>query len=268
MKSLLISICLFCCGMPLTTQGQTEPTKKEAKASHEIGLSAGYNFGIFKDQNYSPLLYSSNGLLYGLNYQKTNKRTGNIFLADLNYNADTVQTSTSKELGANTIQANLGLGYLKNINIANSDKWNVAIGGKYNFFIQYLDYREQAAYSFLGNHSIDVMGLAEYQISPKHSISGQLSLPVMSLVVRPPYNGGDEELTYNNDHHPLKVITDGEFGTVNKIFAYDLKLRYDYQFSDRFTWNITYLNRYQNVNSVNKLVQMQHQFSTGLTLKF
>lgn len=254
--------------MTLTAQVQTESTKKQKKANHEIGLTAGYNFGVFKDLNYSPLQYSSNGLLYGLNYKKTNKQSGNIFLAQLEFNADTVQTMTSKEFGANTIQGNLGLGYLKNIKLSKSDKWNVAVGGKYNFFIQYLDYKDQAAYSFLANHSIDVMGLVKYDFNAKHSLSAQLSLPLVSLIVRPPYNGSDEELTHNNDNHPLKVITDGYVGTVNKLFAYDLKLRYDYQFSDRFSANVTYLNRYQNVNDSNSLVQMQHQISTGLSLKF
>jgi len=268
MKNLFLIICFFCSGMTLTAQVQTEPTRKQKKVNHEIGLTAGYNFGIFKDLNYSPLQYSSNGLLYGLNYKKTNKQSGNIFLAQLDFNADTVQTPRSKELGANTIQANLGLGYLKNIKLSKSDKWNVAVGGKYNFFIQYLDYQDQAAYSFLANHSIDAMALVEYKLDAKQSISAQLSTPLVSLIVRPPYNGGNEELAYNNENHPLKVITNGHVGTVNKLFAYDLKLCYTYQFSDRLSANVTYLNRYQNVNDTKSLVQMQHQISAGLSLKF
>jgi len=265
MKKLFLILCLFCGGLALHAQ---ESTKEVRKSNHQIGLSAGYNSGIFKDDNFSPLHYSTSGLLLGLSYQKLKNRNGNIFFATLDYNADAVKTEVSDEFGASTIQANLGIAYLKNISVVQSDKWKFAVGGRYNFFLQYLDYNEQSAISFLANHSIDGMGLVEYQLNSKSQISAQLSLPLLSLTVRPPYNGTDEELAYNNDNAPLKVITNGDVGTVNQLFAYDLKLRYDYRLSNRFTWNVAYLNRYQNANGISKIVQMQHQFTTGLALNF
>ncbi|MEM8523489.1 MAG: hypothetical protein AAGG68_02540 [Bacteroidota bacterium] len=235
---------------------------------HELTLTIGLHQSWMKDSNFSPLNYKGRGALYGLEYRLNDKANKGVFVAGLSFGTGTYRNNISDVLDTKFILGDFSLGYLSRTNDLIAPTPNFAFGGRYHFNINYLDWGEQDAFSFLANHGFEFATSTDYRLNEKHRFQAQLSLPIFSYTVRPPYNGSDEELTDNNDNHPIQLLFDGSWSTFNRLLMYDLELKYHYQVSNNFSLNLAYLNRYQNVTDLHKFVQMQNQFKVGTSFQF
>jgi hypothetical protein len=92
-------------------------------------------------------------------------------------------------------------------------------------------------------------------------------LPVLQLLVRPPYNTNNDFIATNQDNL-LKLMFYGTPSSLNKYLALDWDTRYRFAFSKRFEQYIDYAMSYQRVGGTHKFIQLNHFFTTGLTYHF
>lgn len=262
-KIIILTLCLL---GTHTLFGQT--TDPLLLPRHELTLTIGLNQSWLKDSNFSPLNYKGQGVVYGLEYRLSDKLNKGVFLVGLSFGTGKYSAAISDALDTEFILGDFILGYLRRTSEPTMRTPSFSFGGRYHFHINYLDWEEQDAFSFLGNHGFEFATSVDYPLNEQHHFQAQLSIPLLSYTVRPPYNGSDEELSDNNDNHPVRLLFDGYWSTFNRLFIYELELKYHYQLSDNFSLNLIYLNRYQNVTNLHKFVQMQNQFRVGTSFQF
>lgn len=233
---------------------------------NQIGFDLGFNQGFLKDLNFSPLNYQEGGLLYSLDYVRKQSKGKGILSIDADFSFGKLQTAASESFISEQTLFNLELSYLRKINLENQN-WQFYLGGQYNSYLQILDWNDFDSFSFLATHGIGLKGFTAYKINDKNSIQSTFFLPLIQNLVRPPYNGIDEYIIENQDNI-LKILTHGKPAVFNKYIAFDWKVNYIYVLNSRLNLRISYLLRYQNVNEINKFIQLQNQFTTGLLLKF
>ncbi|MEM7367785.1 MAG: hypothetical protein AAF587_04225 [Bacteroidota bacterium] len=261
MKYLFFLLTILSC-IPAQTQ-----TPDEIAYKHQISIGPGYNQGYLRDRNFSPLGYSEGGSLFGVRYAKQHQRSR--FAINLAYSSGNIKTPVSPHFTTSYILGNLSIAYVREIPPFSNDKLRIYLGPQYSFYIYYLDWEDQDAFSFMATHSLDLAVQGRYQLNDLHRLAAQLSIPVVNLIVRPPYNGNDEELGRNNDEgNVFALITNGSWGSWNKIFAYTLSLQYYYALTQRLDLLIGYENRYQRTEESFSYRHAHNQFTLGLTLTF
>jgi hypothetical protein len=234
---------------------------------YQIGFETGYMHGYLKDQNFSPLNYVENGILYNINYKKQKPNSKNIFTIGLDFSSSNLYTKASKYFTTSSVIANINLSLVSKIVTKSKKNICIYLGGQYNSYIQYLDWRDQAAFSYIAIHGFSIKGLAQFNIIKKHQIETSLSIPLIQVLARPPYNGLDENII-KNENNKVKLIYTGNLTSINKYIAIDWKTCYKKPISKKINLSIAYLLRYQKVTGVNKLIHFQNLLSTGLNLKF
>ncbi len=252
-----LSFC-FCC--TLSAQ-QTTPIRTSKST---LGLSAGYNYGWFKDTNYSPLIYTSKGRLFALTYEHEGKK-GNLFQAQLSYSGGEDTTPFSDSFMADFWQGDIELAWLKKLNVANP-KTDLYLGGQYHFDLNmniFID--TDYAFTFLFAHRFELKTKLNHQINQKNSFHLSAAIPVASYVVRPPYTGYDDDLDANQDKYLKLVSTNGDWRTFNKYFAIKFNAGYNYQLTERIGTSINYDFNFQKES---QFKQAQHQVKLGLNYKF
>lgn len=235
--------------------------------SNTLQGTIGYDYGYLKDLNFSPLHYEEQGKTYTLGYNWQDASSLNQFSFLVDYGIGQLHTDASETFTTDYIRGNFSLGYLRRFNLAGVKVTDWAIGARYHFYLYYLDWNEQDAFSFFGNHSLDFSASFSHRIQNRHLFSTQLHVPLWSLIVRPPYNGTDPELEYNNENDPVRLITDGVGGSFERLLAFQIDASYQYKINRRWDLLVRYQARYQNLKGQNQLIHLQHQLSTGLQLK-
>ncbi len=235
-------------------------------SKNTIGFNVGYHTGFFEDLNFSPLHYQDNGMLYSIYYKKKKEKSS--FLVQLNYSTGNAKTKDREFFNSTYQMVDLRFQYLKKLKLSN-EKLHFSLGGQYQFYLNYLDWMNQEAFSFLGNHSLDFSILTKYQLNKKNSILFRLNIPVINYIVRPPYNSFDEELSTNNDEGNLfKIITTGYWGSLNKVIAFEFRPSYRYLFFEKMELEVSYRIRYYKINELYQLRHFQNLLSIGLLFKF
>lgn len=257
---LLIGECLLALGSAYA--------QVDFRPSHSINASIAYDYGYLKDQNFSPLNYQEQGKTYSLTYQWKSARQLDQLSFRADYGTGILQTKASSVFTTDYIRGNLSISYLRKLFTSAGGTTQWSLGSRYHFYLNYMDWEEQSAFSFFANHSLDISTSFQHQVSALQQFSAQLHVPLWSLIVRPPYNGFDQELVYNNEQNPLGLITDGTGGSFNRLIAFQLNAAYQYQLSPRWGMELAYQARYQNLSDTHKLIHLQHQLSAGLQLKF
>jgi len=108
-----------------------------------------------------------------------------------------------------------------------------------------------------------------FDLNEKHRFSAKLEIPIVSLIVRPPYNANDEELGDNFDNGKIfNLITDGDWGSFNKLVSYDFTLKYKYVLSEKFDLNVNYQNSFDRTSGPLRINLFQNHLALGATLKF
>lgn len=231
---------------------------------HKIGLLIGYNQGYLTDLNFSPLNYRENGLLYSLKYtRQTNKA---VFNVTADFSLSKIKTKASADFTSSMTMGNLEMSYCRLLSRKQS-KTSFYLGGQYNSYLQILDWKEFESFSFFVSHGVGLKGLLQHEFNSKHRITTSLFIPIFQNLVRPPYNGIDENVIENQDNQ-VKLIFSGKPSSFDSYFACYWHLNYFYLISKRFELEVSYLARYQNTFEINELKHWQNQFSVGGNLKF
>ena len=239
-------------------------SQQDSTIQNSITFSTGLNQGYFKDLNFSPLNYSISGVNYGITYSRINNKS--IFLTSLDFNNNKVNTIQQTVFPKSKyIQGKVKIAYLRKVNKI-SKKVDFFLGGQYQSNINYIDFLEEST-SFLAAHSLGISFYGEFHFNNKHAINASISLPLFTLMVRPPYSGFDEELDENIDK-PLRLITNGYFTSVNNYVSPSFSIQYEYNLTKRFSISGEYQMNYQNQSKNDRFITYQNQIRIGLNYKF
>lgn len=232
---------------------------------HLFQVGIGQQFSPLRDWNFSPLDYNNQGRILDFMYTRIFEKGE--FTVWANYTTGNAKTKSFTVYNSEFTMGNLRLKYLKQAGSTVDARFPLYLGGQFHSHIYYIDWEDQEAFSFLGNHSIDFSAKTYYQINGKSRLIASLDLPLLSLTVRPPYNSWDEELNDNNDNNPFALITNGQWGSFNQIFSYNLRIEYAFQLNNNFELVASYNNHYHRVYLVDNFTHFQNQLIIGLKIK-
>lgn len=256
MKSpFFVLFCVLCSTGILHAQGR----------HHALQFSVGWNKNHLKDVNFSPLNYAQNGGIYALGYTRIGEEEKSIFDAHVNFLANDLTTSGYDHFTSSLLVGNFQVSYLRQVKTLGS--MLLYLGGGYQFNINYLDFNDQDAFSFLIVHGLHLKSSIVRPLGDKAKLTASIAIPIVNLLVRPPYNGIDEELDRNADR-PLKLITNGDFVSINTYQSLDFSLAYQFQLSKRLSGVAIYAFGYQNASTGDRFTQFQNQIRAGLSYQF
>lgn len=235
----------------------------ETATVNSIGFTVGYSSDRIKDTNFSPLNQQGSALVYSIGYARHSK---NMFKINIEYGDGILESGLPNRLESSYYKANIGMAYLKGI-VSEQRKINFYVGGTYNLTVLYLDWFDQDAFSFASTNGLSFSAAISSQLASKHAIESTLSIPVLQLLSRPPYNGIDEDIIENQED-PLKIILNGKLVSFNTYQAVDWNLNYSYEISRYFNWRLAYNLSFQNVKDLNRLTSLSNTISTSISFKF
>lgn len=267
MRLFLTAAVLIC--TTTTLLGQEDSAQLAPR--HHFEASAAYVRGYWKDIIFSPLNYRTQGALYQLGYQRKNRKKSALFQAALNGSFGQIIPARTdlSYFTSEYIVGNLTLGLLRLVPL-NSRKLRLFVGPRYRLNVSYFDYRGQTTFSFVASHTLDAAVKLRYAFSPRHSISSNVSVALIGLVVRPPYGGYDTRLLNNYENRPLRLIVDG--GRFASLFNYQLigwNANYHFALTSRAHLTLHYAFNYQRVRDrFHPFTQALNQWGGGITFTF
>ncbi|WP_423148380.1 hypothetical protein [Rubrolithibacter danxiaensis] len=234
---------------------------------NKIGIEAGINVGYLKDRNFSPLNYNETGAIFSLNYIHVKPAMKSILTADLDFTNGKLKADPTDFFNAISLSGNLEVSLLWKVSQSKNNRLLFFLGPQYNSYLQYIDWNERETWSYLTTHGIDLKGSVLYKLSDKKTFQSSLSIPIVQLLVRPPYNGFDQYIVQNQEK-VLKILLRGELASFDKYYGFDWKTLYKYAASNHLDFNLSYMLRFQQVNGFNKMVHFQNQLTAGFSIKF
>ena len=157
-------------------------------APNSIGLAIGLNTGAFQDLHFSPLIYQEIGPAYNLNYRKKKENKRRLWTANLFFSNGKLTTEASDLLECRYIIADIEVACLKQLN-ETKEKFDFYIGAGYHLDFGVIIFNDVLqSFTFLVAHSLDLKGQVNYELNEKNELLGSLSLPLATLLVRPPYS--------------------------------------------------------------------------------
>lgn len=244
----------------LQAQFLTSPEHKGA-----YGLQLGANQGYFKDLNFSPLNYRSPGAHFAFFVQKQNAQT--YWRLALKADYVTLKSKAASYFNTFYLIPQLQFSWLQRVRLPH-ERLSLYVGPQLAGQIDYIDWQGQNAYSYMFTYSLNAQAIVDYTLNERQHISSSLSVPLLTLLVRPPYNGIDKEVYDNYLNHPLTWLTKGEFTSLNGFFSVDWNTTFQHSLSDRFDVNLSYALRYRSTSGPSKFVHLQNQLSLGIARKF
>lgn len=232
---------------------------------NSIEIKAGINHTFFKDLNYSPLNHSGSGPGIGLQYQRITKQ-GNLISASLGFSVTTLKSPASIYFDASRYLANLEANYLKRLDLG-KEGWKLHVGGGYHSYVDVLFYDGTEAISFFTIHGIDLAAKLSYQIKAKHSLGTSLSIPILGLLVRPPYTGWDKFIGESQDA-PAKVFFRGNWTSLNDFLGLNWNLSYAYDLSPAWDLIADYSFQYYRTSQLDLVNIANNQLRVGASFNF
>jgi hypothetical protein len=237
---------------------ETKPIKRNM-----FNFQVGFEYGYYKDLNYSPLNYSARGTVLGIEYQRLVHNQNRLFFSS-NFQIGNLHSSASEYFVSKHYNLNLKLGYLVNI-IPDASKAKIHLGGQLSSYTDAVLYNDTEAVTYFGLHSLDIKGSVTWNISDKHKVNSNLSVPVYGLLVRPPYSGFDkfmEESSYTN------ILFRGIWTSFNNYFAFNWSLQYECIVSDNWSVMAKYQFMYYKTKIPDIAIIPSNQFTIGFNFKF
>lgn len=235
-----------------------------AQNHNTIDLNISYKSAYLKDVNFSPLNYSHSGLLYGFDYKKEKKKKR--FIVSVDYYNSMLKTDASTLFESDLTIVNFKASYQWAVNTKNQ-RMHLYLGGELHTNVNYINYNDKDAYSFLAAYSLNLKPSIIYNFNDKYSICTSISIPLITLLVQPPYNGFDEQLEENEDK-PLKLLTDGDITLPNKYFSFNWNVKYTFKISKKISPFVKYQFNYQQASKSHSFKQVINQVTLGLNYKF
>ncbi|MDA9774500.1 hypothetical protein N9B82_06045 [Saprospiraceae bacterium] len=230
---------------------------------NEIGLSVGYNSGYFKDLNFSVLNYKDRGLYTKFHYHHRFSKTTLKTSLEINY--DNIHSDVAPFFSTLFPRAGLKAEYL--FDISQNDKWHITAGPMLSSDNQMLLFNGFLSFSFLFVHSAGISSDIYYQLDDKNLFRFSMQLPLVHLLVRPPYSGFDKGTEANQDK-PLRLITNGKLATVNEYLAANTVITYKRVLNSRFDLDASYGLHFQRTYQEHYLIHLQNRYKLSLNYKF
>ena len=244
----------------LTAQGVGNKTIRKNNINLGFGLGRGY----LKDQNYSPLSYSSGGVVVNAGYRR-NINDNLLFLtSDIQFGE--LNSAVSDYNTSDHYNVNLGLGFLGNIPV-NASEIKFRLGGQYHAYFDIVFYDSESAITFYGLHSLDLTGSISWDISSRHALSSTISLPVFGLLIRPPWTGWDMYITEHEDNR-LPLFFRGKWTSLNDFFAVNLNIKYHFAIGPGWDLTAEYMFRYYRTDELETAIIPSNQFTIGTCFSF
>ena len=149
----------------------------------EYGIQLGMNQGYFKDLNFSPLNYTSPGYHFAFYLQKQNEKSYWRIALEADYT--NLQSKVADYLETLYLMPQLQFSWLKKLNLG-GDRLSLFVGPQLEGQINYMDWNGQDSFSYMFAYSLNAQAIADYQLSERQHISSALSVPLLTLLVRPP----------------------------------------------------------------------------------
>ena len=232
---------------------------------NKIGIQAGFLQTYHKDVNFSPLNNTGNGYSFGLNYERSTQKKHLIF-STIHYSESVLTSRASEFFRYDRYLLNFEIGFLFHKPLPNKNLI-LNIGGSFQSRTDLIDYKDFKSVSFFNYHGLALNSRLEYTINPKHSLGSALSVPVLGVLVRPPYTGWDKYMIENEDNF-TKVLYKGKTTSLNDFFGYNWHVFYNYQLSKRIGIQLQYELRYHKTKQPRKAIIANHQTSVELNFKF
>jgi len=133
--------------------------------------------------------------------------------------------------------------------------------------VKSLDWENTESFSYFAVHSFVIRGSYQSKITDRLSLDISISIPFVSFLARPPYNGINEEIIDNQDNI-IAIITKGEVESFNAYFNIDSEFDFSYTLSKSIAVNAKISFDYNTIYSGNAWTQFQVVTNTGLTYNF
>lgn len=261
-KKVILTFISFFFGI-YTLSAQNENASTSRKNS--INLNVGFAKELFKDENYSSLNYSSGNFAVDIGYQRVFKNENLLFFS-LSFQTGTLRTPVSEFNTSDHYNINIELGHLFKLSPDNS-KTDFYMGGQYHSYLDLVFYDGTEAITFFGLHSLDFSTRLSKRVNDKHVLTTNFSLPLVGLLVRPPYTGWDKFIVEHADN-PLPVFFRGDITSLNHFLAFNWNVQYQLAISPVFSLNAAYQFRYYQTSKLKKALIVDNQISIGAILKF
>jgi hypothetical protein len=263
-RCLLAACCMlstFACAQPDVAQG-------DMYTHHfRFGFTTGPQLGFLRDWQYSPLNYNENGWLTSLWFENINPKNNRLLTAAIDYASGESKTNASDAFTTKRFEGNVELSLLFKTRFLHHQKLSLFLGPQINSTGFYMQWKEERhAWDYLMMHSLNVKALLHYQIASKSFLRTSLSIPLMGMLVRPPYNGFDQFIAAHQEK-VFRLAFRGDFASVDSYRAFDWRTNYYYALSDHFDVGAMYLFRFQSAEN-NELMRFQHQLAASLVFKF
>jgi hypothetical protein len=261
MKKIALTIMLLLWGLfTLTAQGVGNKTIRKNNINLGFGLGRGY----LKDQNYSPLSYSSGGVVVNAGYRR-NINDNLLFLtSDIQFGE--LNSAVSDYYTSDHYNVNLELGFLGNIPV-NASEIKLRIGGQSHSSIDVVFYDGTEAITAFGLHSLDLTGSISWDIATKHTLSSTMSLPVFGLLIRPPWTGWDKYIVEHEDNR-IPIFFRGKWTSLNDFFSINWNIQYQFTISSKWDLAAKYLFRYYRTENLKTAIIPSNQFTIGTNFNF
>ena len=229
----------------------------------QLEFSVGANHSYIKDRHFSPLNYTHGGVNFGLGFNRISPSKESRFYTKLDVLFQDMEHKRHTHLASGIIVGNVMLGYQDRI--LETEKFNLYVGGEFQSGITYIDFDDQESFSFLMTHGVNLSVYSTYKLNETSRLGGEFSTPLLTLLVRPPYNGVDERLDENTEH-PMKLITNGDFVWSDTWEMIRAHVFYSRNISDKMSAKIAYTCIYQHAKADNPFTRLQNQLTLGLLL--
>lgn len=246
----------------------------------QLTLSIGPAHLSRQDLIFSPFIHKDfSPLAFGLKYEK-NKKVHQF--ARLDYSGFTTgintpydylldgETETAYPHSFTFVGLDYGLGHW----IGDNSKNQSLLGGSVNIDIQAFTYQYGRA-SFFGYYATIGLGVwykRIFQLAERHSLSGQVEVPLLSWYARSPYLVNDDEFIENIYSHNgfttfFAYLGDGSLVTWNKLQTVNLGVDYQYALSEKWTIGASWRFAFIHASEPLPLTSVQNNFSVILGLR-